>query len=394
MSRYGLGQKTLNIGLIGSGFMGKGHSIAYNLVPKIFNPLPAYPRLRILGDVTEALAKDAAATFGFEEYAVGWQEVVQHPEVDIVDITAPNHVHREIAVAAAKAGKHIYCEKPLAVTLADAKLMLDAAETAGVKTLVGFNYLKTPASLYAKQLIDEGKLGELWHFRGYFHQDVLADPMLPFSWRFEKALAGSGALGDLGAHIIAIAQALVGDIDKVSALTKTFIKERPQASGGTGYGSRVDLNAPKKTVENDDVVHILTKFKNGATGTIESSRIAQGRKVYLAYEINGSKGSLRFEHERMNELNVYFSQDPEGTKGFRTIITGPEHPIYGSFWPVAGCGLGFGDMKTIEIYQLLDGIANDKQLKPDFREAYKVSQVIEAALISAEQERWVEVGSL
>ncbi len=383
--------KNLNIGLIGSGFMGKGHSVAYNLMPKIFNPLPAYPRLKILGDITEALAKQGAENFGFESWAVGYEEVVNHPEVDIVDITAPNQVHKEIAVAAAKAGKHIYCEKPLAVTLADAKAMLDAADKAGVKTLVGFNYLKTPATLYAKQLIDEGKLGDIWHFRGYFHQDVLADPMLPFSWRFEKKLAGSGALGDLGAHIIAIAQALVSDIDKVSALTETFIKERPQASGGSGYSSTVDLNAPKKIVENDDAVHILTKFKNGATGTIESSRVAQGRKVYLAYEINGSKGSLRFEHERMNELKVYFSEDPEGTRGFRTIIPGPEHPMYGSFWPVAGCGLGFGDMKTIEIYQLLDGIANDKLLKPDFKDGYKVSQVIEASLISAAEERWVKI---
>lgn len=374
--------------------MGKSHSMAYNLLPQVFDPLPAYPRLRILGDITEDLAKKGAKNFGFEDYAVGFEEVVNHPDVDIIDITAPNHAHKEIAVAAAKAGKHIYCEKPLAVTLEDAKAMLDAAEAAGVKTLVGFNYLKTPATLYAKQLIDEGKLGDIWHFRGYFHQDILADPNLPFSWRFEKKIAGSGALGDLGAHIIAIAQNLVSDIDKVSALTKTFIKERPQASGGTGYSSTADLNAPKKTVENDDAVHMLTRFKNGATGTIESSRITQGRKVYLAYEINGSNGSIRFEHERMNELKVYFSDDPEGTKGFRTIITGAEHPFYGSFWPVAGCGLGFGDMKTIEIYQLLDAVANGKDLKPDFRDGYKVSQVIEAALKSAEEERWVEVASV
>ena len=219
--------KTLNIGLVGSGFMGKSHSMAYNLLPQVFDPLPAYPRLRILGDVTEDLAKNGAENFGFEDYAVGFEDVVNHPEVDIVDITAPNQVHKEIAVAAAKAGKHIYCEKPLAVTLEDARAMLEAAEIAGVKTLVGFNYLKTPATLYAKRLIDEGKLGDIWHFRGYFHQDILADPNLPFSWRFEKKLAGSGALGDLGAHIIAIAQNLVSDIDKVSALTEIFIRERP-----------------------------------------------------------------------------------------------------------------------------------------------------------------------
>ncbi len=383
--------KELNIGLVGSGFMGKGHSMAYNLLPQIFSPLPAYPRLRVLGDISEELAKKAAQNYGFKDYAVGWEDVVNHPEVDIVDITAPNHVHKEIAIAAAKAGKHIYCEKPLAVTLEDAKAMMDTAESAGVKTLVGFNYLKSPATLAAKRLIEDGKIGDIWHFRGYFHQDILADPLLPFSWRFEKKIAGSGALGDLGAHIIAIAHSLVSDIDKVCAMTETFVKERPMATGAFGYDGKADLNAPKKTVENDDVVHILTKFKNGATGTIESSRIAQGHKVYLAYEINGSKGSIRFTHERMNELNIYFSEDPEGVRGFRNIITGPDHPFYGSFWPVAGCGLGFGDMKVIEIYELLDAIANDKPIYPDFREGYKVNQVIAAALLSAEQERWVTV---
>lgn len=386
--------KTLNIGLVGSGFMGKGHAMAYNLMSKVFDSPPAYPRLRILGDVSEGLAKRAAQTFGFEDYAVGWEEVVHHPEVDIVDITAPNHVHKEIAVAAAKAGKHIYCEKPLAVTLADAKAMLDAANEAGVETLVGFNYLKSPATLYAKQLIDEGKLGDLWHFRGTFHQDVLADPTLPHSWRFEKRIAGSGALGDLGVHIIAIARSLMGDLEKVCALTEIFIKERSQASGAFGYDGKVDPDAPKKRVENDDAVHMLTRFKSGATGVIESSRVAQGRKVYLTYEVNGSKGSLRFEHERMNELKVYFSEDPEGVRGFRTLVTGPEHPFYGSFWPVAGSGLGFADTKVIEIYQLLDGIANGKTLEPDFSGGYKVSQIVEAALASAEQERWIEVDKI
>ena len=383
--------KTLNIGLVGSGFMGKSHSMAYNLLPQIFTSLPAHPRLRILGDVNEDLAKKGAENYGFEDYAVGWEGVVNHPEVDIVDITTPNQVHKDVAIAAAKAGKHIYCEKPLAVTLEDARAMMEAAEAAGVKTLVGFNYLKSPATLMAKRLIDEGKLGDIWHFKAYFNQDILADPLLPFSWRFEKKMAGSGALGDLGAHIIAIAHSLVGDIDKLSAMTETFIKERPVATGAFGYDGKADLDAPKKAVENDDVVNMLLKFKNGATGTIESSRIAQGHKVYMAYEINGSKGSLRFSHERMNELNVYFSQDPEGVRGFRNIITGPEHPYYGSFWPVAGCGLGFGDMKVIEIYELLDGIANNKPIAPDFRDGYKVNQVIAAALESATKESWVKI---
>lgn len=383
--------KKLNIGLIGSGFMGKAHSMAYNLLPQMFNPLPAYPSLRILGDISEDLARKAAQNYGlFKDYAVGWEAVVNHPEVDIVDITAPNHVHKDIVVAAAKAGKHIYCEKPLAVT---PKAMMEAAESAGVKTLVGFNYLKSPATLTAKRLIDEGKIGDIWHFKGFFNQDILANPNLPFSWRFEKKMAGSGALGDLGAHIIAIAHALVSDIDKLCAITETFIKERPVATGVFGYDGKADLGAPKKTVENDDVVNMLLKLKNGPNGTIKSSRIAQGHKVFLAYEINGSKGSLCFSHGRMNELNVYFSEDPEGVCGFRNIIAGPEYPYYSFFWLLAGCGLGYGDMKVIEIYELLDGIVNNKAIAPDFRGGYKVNQVIEAALRSVEEECWVNLES-
>ena len=382
--------KTLNIGLVGSGFMGKAHAMAYNAAPQVFSPLPATPRLRILGDVSESLAKEAARRFGFADYAVGWEEVVNHPEVDIVDITAPNHVHKDIAVAAAAAGKHIYCEKPLAVTLADAGAMVGAAERAGVRTLVGFNYLRSPATLAAKAFIEEGKLGDLWHFRGTFHQDVLADPTLPHSWRFQRDVAGSGALGDLGSHILAVAHSLVGDIDRVSALTETFIRERPEATGAFGY-DKAARDAPKRRVENDDSVHILARFKNGAAGTIEASRVATGHKVGLTYEVVGSRGSLRFDHERMNELQVYFSDDPKGARGFRTIITGPEQPFYGDFWPVAGSGLGFGDLKVIEIYELLDGVANGKPLYPSFRDGYKVNQVIEAVLTSAAEARWVNV---
>ena len=383
--------KTLDIGLVGSGFMGKGHSVAYQLVPRIFERLAVRPRLRVLGDVSEELARAAAAKLGFEEHVVGWEGVVHHPEVDIVDITAPNHLHREIAVAAAAAGKHIYCEKPLALSAEDALAMLEAVERAGVRTMVGFNYLKSPATLAARRLIEEGVLGEIRHFRGSFHEDILADPAQPFSWRFERALAGAGALGDLGAHVIAVAHALVGDITKVSAMTETFIHERPVASGAYGYDGKANEDAPKRVVENEDVVHFLAKFAGGATGVIESSRIAAGRKVFLAYEVNGSKGSLAFVHERMNELELYLSDDPEGRRGFRTILTGPEHPYYGAFWPVAGCGLGFGDMKVIEIFELLDGIAHDKPITPDFRDGYRVDKVIAAVLASAASGQWVEV---
>lgn len=383
--------RRLTVGLIGSGFMGKGHSMAYRLLPQVYDPPPALPILGVLGDATEELAASAAARFGFAEHRVGWRGVVEHPDVDIVDITAPNHLHREIAVAAAAAGKHLYCEKPLAVTLDDARAMLAAAEAAGVRTMVGFQYLKTPATLAAQRLIADGAIGEVWNVHATFHQDALADPALPFSWRFERAVAGSGALGDLGAHVIAIVQALVGDIAEVCALTATHVRERPVAAGSYGYDAAAVEGAPLRRVENDDSAQLLVRFAGGATGTLSASRVAQGRKVYLSYEIQGSRGTIRFDHERMNELELYLADDPVGRRGFRTVLTGPEHPHYGSFWPVAGCGLGFGDMKVIEIFELLDGIANDRPIRPDFRDGVRVNAVIDAAERSVVERAWVGV---
>ena len=384
--------KTVNIGLVGTGFMGKGHAMAYRLLPSVFNPPPAQPRLRVLGDVNPDLAERGARDFGFEEWVTGWEAVVAHPEVDVVDITAPNHLHKAIAIAAAEAGKHVYCEKPLALTAGDAREMLAAAERAGVKTLVGFNYLKNPAALAAKRMIEAGELGEIYHFHGAFQQDVLADPDQPFSWRFERAIAGSGALGDLGAHVIAMAQFLVGDFARVCGLARTFIRERPVASGAYGYDGQADRDAPKRVVENEDAVEVLVDFANGATGTITASRVATGRKVFLSYEVVGSKGTLTFVHERMNEFQVYFADDPGDRAGFRTVLVGPDHPYYKAFWPVAGCGLGFGDMKVIEVYELLDGIANAAPLYPDFRAGWQVSLAIDAILRSTEEAGWVAVG--
>ena len=381
----------VNIGLIGTGFMGKGHAMAYRMLPMVFGPLSATPRLRLLADVSEELARTGADAFGFDDWTSDWRELASHPDVDVVDITAPNHLHRDMALAAAAAGKHIYCEKPLALTAADALEMTEAAERAGIRTLVGFNYLKNPAALVARRLIEEGELGDIWHFHGVFHQDILADPNLPFSWRFDRSTAGSGALGDLGAHVIAMAHYLVGDIARVCGMERTFIRERPEASGAFGYDGAADPDAPRRRVENEDAVHALVDFENGASGVIETSRIATGRKVHLAYQVTGSKGALSFVHERMNELEVYLSSDPEDRRGYRTVLIGPDHPYYGSFWPVAGCGLGFGDMKVIEAFELMQGLAGDGAIRPDFRDGWKVSRVIDAVLLSAEQERWVRV---
>jgi len=384
----------IHIGLIGTGFMGKGHSVAFQKAPMIFDDLPARPHLTVVADLEERAARQAARAFGFERWAVGWEAVVADDEVDVVDIATPNHLHKEIALAAAQAGKHIYCEKPLALNAADARAMVEAAEAAGVKTMVGFNYLKNPIAMLAKGMIEAGELGKLVHFRGVFYQDVLADPEAPFSWRFQREVAGAGALGDLGAHAIAFAHYLVGDIARVCGLTKTFIPDRPVSDGGYGHRAKAAGTGPRRAVENEDCAHVLVEFANGATGTLETSRIATGHKVHLAYEVIGTRGALYFVHDRMNELKVYFSDDPEDRRGFRTIQLGPEHPYYGAFWPVAGCGLGFEDMKIIEVCELMRGIADDAPLYPDFRLGMQVSQTTEAVLRSAEQGAWVVVGSV
>ena len=383
----------MSIGLIGSGFMGKGHAMAFKLAPSVFDDLEATPRLRLLADVDGPAAARAARELGFEEATGDWRELVTHPEVDVVDITTPNHLHAEMALAALAAGKHVYCEKPLALDAREAQAMADAAEAAGAITLVGFNYLKNPATLAARRLIDEGVLGDLWHFRGVFDQDVLADPGQPFGWRFERALAGAGALGDLGAHVLAMARFLVGEVATVCAQATTVIPERAQVAAGTGYRAAVLTDAPLRRVENEDAVQALLRFAGGATGVLETSRVATGRKVHLAYEITGSRGSLRFDHERMNELHLYQADDPADRRGYRNVIMGPEHPYYGRFWPVAGCGLGLGDLKVIEVYELLQAVARGHPASPDFADGAAVQRLSDAILASASEGRWVEVGA-
>ncbi len=386
-----MGRRELSIGLIGSGFMGKGHALSYALVGRVFDDLLAAPRLRLIADRDADTARRAARELGFEASVGHWRELVTHPEIDIVDITAPNHLHSEMALAALTAGKHVYCEKPLALDAASAATMAEAAREAGVVTMVGFNYLKSPAALAAKGLISAGVLGEVWHFRGAFQQDVLADPRQPFGWRFERSLAGSGALGDLGAHVIALAHDLVGEVKQVCAQASTVIGERPEALGGYGYREVAAAGTALRSVENEDAVQALLTFEGGATGVLEANRVATGRKAHLTFEVSGSRGAIAWDHERMNELQLYDSGDPADRRGFKTVIMGPDHPYYGRFWPVAGCGLGLGDTKVIEVYELLQAVAQGRPARPDFRSGAAVQRVVDAILESAQQRRWVAV---
>ncbi|MCU7707531.1 Gfo/Idh/MocA family oxidoreductase [Priestia sp. JV24] len=385
--------KKLNVGMIGGGFMGKAHALAYAGMPMFFWPAPAVPQRHTVVDVTEELAKDAAERLGFENYSSDWRKVVEDPEIDIIDIVTPNDSHAEIAIAAAKAGKHIISEKPLARTAAEAKTMLDAVKEAGVKHMVAFNYRRTPAVALAKKYIEEGRIGKILNFRGTYLQDWSADPNSPLSWRFQKERAGSGALGDIGTHVIDFARYLVGDISEVMAIAKTWIGERPIQSGGVDKLGTVkaETDVPKGKVDVDDEFSTLIKFDNGAVGSIEATRNAWGRNNFLTFEIHGEKGSLYFNYERRDELQVCFSNDPSDSRGFRTVYTGPAHPYGEGLWPIPALGIGYGETKIIETYDFLKSIAEDTSVSPDFEDGYQIAVISDAILESAEKGVWVNL---
>jgi len=383
------GSAPLNVALIGAGTMGKSHSIAYRNVTAVYGPLPLTPRLALVCEENEDLALRAAETFGFEDWSTDWRSAVTDQSIDLVDIVTPNFLHKEMAIAAAEAGKHVYCEKPLAPTAADAKEMYEAAESAGISTLVGFNFLRNPAIIFARELIEAGELGEIHDFKGTLSLDALVDDTVPFGWRFDAKLAGAGALGDTGSHVIAFARALVGDIQRVCGLSRILVKERPAAPDG-GAGAFTDaLQTYMRTVENDDAT--IFQFANGASGTIEASRVATGRKHDLSVEVTGTKGALHFDQQRGHELLLYLSDDPNGRRGFRSINIGPEHGDYGNFWSVAGLNLGIHELKVIEVHALLTALSQGRAPKPDFYEGWQVCRVIDAVRKAAEERRWVEV---
>ncbi|MCE0492467.1 Gfo/Idh/MocA family protein [Vibrio salinus] len=371
--------KNLRIGMIGTGYMGKAHAIAYRTASAVF-PLSASIECEMIADINLDLAKQKAEEFGFNRYTDSWQRLVSDPNIDIVDICAPNFLHKDIALSAIKNGKHVYSEKPLALNSQDAKIMTLAAEEAGVKTLVGFNYIKNPTVKLAKQIIANGEIGEVVHFRGTFNEDYLADEKTPFSWRLKREFSGTGALGDMGSHIINMAQFLVSPISSLCADMNTVHHTRYEPD-----------NEALKEVENDDQVHMMVRFVNGAIGTIESSRIAWGRKNGLWFEVTGTKGTIIYDQERLSELKLFTVEDRDSRQGFRTILTGPEHPDYKNFCVSAGHGLGYNDMKAVEVRDLIEGIADSSPMLPDFRSAWEVTKIIDAAEVSYKNGTWITV---
>jgi len=374
--------KQFRIGLVGTGYIGRCHAIAYAQAPTVF-PLDAELVLEYLAEITPELAEKKAKEFGFNRFTGDWRDIVQDPNVDVVDICTPNFLHKEIALAAIANGKHVYSEKPLALTAEDAKLMYEAAKKANVKTLVGFNYIKNPTTQLAREIIANGEIGEVVHFYGTHNEDYLANKNTPLDWHCVKEKAGLGALGDLAAHIVQMSQYLLGqDIRAVIGDMQTVIKNRPNPH-----------NVQERlAVENEDQATALVRFDNGCMGTIETSRIACGRKMGLSYVITGTKGSISYTQERMAELKLYLHDEDPARQGFKTILTGPLHPDYKNFCVSAGHGIGFNDQKTVEIRDLVNGLASPEGvLYPDFEEGYKVSRVLDAIALSYHQKRWVNV---
>lgn len=368
---------SVGVGLIGSGFMGQAHAFAYHAAPVVFD-LPCEVVPHRLADQGLEIAEPAAARFGFREASGDWRELLSDPEVQVVAITSPNRLHREMALAAIAAGKHVHCEKPLAPTAAECREMALAAEAAGLVTQVGFNYLKNPLIALARDMIAAGELGEIRSFRGVHAEDYMTDAGQPWTWRLDPA-GGGGAFADLGSHVISLARFLVGPIEEVAGHAHTLVAARP---GPDGEARRVEV---------DDVTHASVRFTGGAAGSLEANWMATGQKMQLAFEVYGSKGALTFTQERLNELRLYRGTGPGAQRGFTTILAGPEHPPYGAFCVAPGHQLGFNDLKTIEVRDFLTAVCGGPAAGPDFREGWQVQAVVDAVLASAREGRSLPV---
>jgi predicted dehydrogenase len=366
----------LRIGLIGTGFMGKTHAFGFALAPRVFD-LPYDLELHMLADIDEAGAKRAAAAFGFSHATADWRQIVANPDIDVVDITAPNALHKEMALAAIAAGKHVYCEKPLAPLARDALEMAEAAEAAGVKTQVGFNYLCNPMLGLAREMIGTGEIGEIRGYRGIHCEDYMADAAGAFTFRHDAA--GGGALADIGSHALATAEFLCGPITHVMGDCVTMIGRRPDGRGGM------------RDVVVDDVGRAFLRFANGATGSIEGNWIATGRKMQHDFEIYGTKGALAFSQEHFNVLHFFSTADAKGRQGFRRIEAGPDHAPYGLFCVAPGHQLGFNDLKAIEVAGYINAIAGKGPEPFNFRKGLRIQRLVETIHISSREQRWRDV---
>ncbi|RKW46544.1 MAG: gfo/Idh/MocA family oxidoreductase [Lachnospiraceae bacterium] len=389
--------KTKNIGVVGAGFMGKAHCVALSNMPKLFTDAPYVPVFKTVCDIVPEIAEDFKERFSFEKACTDYMDIINDPDIDIVCVCTPNDSHAEISIAALKAGKHVVCEKPIAAKTEDAKAMAEAAEEAakkGIVSMCGYQYRRVPAIDEAKKIIESGRLGEITNIRAQYLQSWSADPRSPLSWRFVKETAGAGTLGDIFTHALDIAQYLAGNVTDVVSMVKTYINERPVQEGGVDLLGTVKLgdDAKKQVVDVDDEVSVLCKFDSGAIGSVEATRMAWGRNNYLTVEVHGTKGSLTWNYERLNELEVcYGMEDNDGERGFRKIYTGPANPHGDVTWNIPGMNIGYGELKAIEAYEFAKAVEGGYQPTTSFTVGYQLDRVCEAVLESNEKKAWVEV---
>jgi predicted dehydrogenase len=384
---------SLGIGMIGYSFMGVAHSQGWRNARSFFDP-PLTPRLVAIGGRNSEAAADVARRFDWQRVETDWRALVERDDVDLVDICTPGDTHAEIAVAALEAGKHVLCEKPLANSVEEATAMAEAAAKArahGIRSMVGFTYRRVPAIAYARWLVEAGRIGEIRHVRAQYLQDWLTDPEAPLTWRLQKERAGSGALGDIGAHIIDLTQFITGEqLSGVSALTETFVKERPLPGQVRGLSAQAAGGRGQVTV--DDAAIFLGRFAGGALGTFEATRFASGRKNSIRLEVNGSKGSLAFDFEDMNVLNVFDATAPSVDGGFtRVLVTEADHPYVSGWWP-AGHVLGYEHGFTHQAVDLIEAIATGTDPSPSFADGLAIQRALAAVERSAETgAAWVSI---
>jgi predicted dehydrogenase len=384
--------REIGICVVGLGWMGQVHSRGYRRLFDHYPDCPLRPRLVMAADAVEDRARETAELLGFEGWTTDWREAVEHPEVEAVSIAAPNYLHREIAVAAARAGKHIWLEKPCGRVPAETYDIGKAVEEAGVRSMIGLMYRHVPAVEYARELIATGELGEITHYRGYFLADYAADPNGALTWRYKLDGAGLGVLGDIMPHTIDMAQNLIGPIESVSAEKETFIKERPMVPEGMGTGHFVVEDGEMGEVENEDYAAALVRFENGARGTLENSRTCIGPHVRNSFEVNGTLGALSWDFQRLNELQLYRT-DSTGDKGYRTVFAAPGMGDFERFQPGAGISMGYDDLKVTEAYLFLSTIAEDRQREPGIEQVVSAMRVVDAMDRSCDSGDWEAVAA-
>ena len=385
-----MAKRKLNVAIIGHSFMGKAHSNAWLKAPKFFD-IDAEPVLKVACGTQAGPLKEFADRWGWERVESDWRKAVRADDVDIVDISTPTYLHKEIAVEAAKAGKHIFCEKPVAIDASQAREMYEAAEKAGVVHFLNHNYRRVPAVRLAKKLIDEGKIGRIFHWRGAYLQDWIVDPEFPLTWHLRKETAGAGPHADLGSHSVDLARNLVGEIKSVSGVTTNFVTERPlpSASAATFKGGASGEGRGKVTVE--DASFFVAEFENGALGSFDLTRFAPGRKNYNYFEIYGEKGSILFDFERMNELQFFSTQDPAYAQGFRTIlVTEGVHEYISNWWP-SGHIIGYEHAFVHGVVDFIDAITKKRKVEPNFLDGVRNATVLDAVLRSASSGSRVEI---